>query len=304
LTKIYIFSKLNLINFTKMAKVKIGCSLYSLQLEYLQALWSFEDTMQLASMIGDKGVEIVGPMHHRCWPGLSPEFERQFKSGCERWGVVPAQYASYTEMNQFYDLDKRFDFQVLQMQTAKKLGFPICRIHTPGVDPILTRLAKAAERMKIKIATEITRGENLMNPEGTFIETTLKIDSEWVGFNPDTNMFEDRSLNTGFPVRAPQAGPGPAAAGPAVPTGPAADYNRLNDVMKYIMHMHGKFRWAINGTIPAVPFDKVTEVLIKGGFNGFFNCEFEGGELGQYKNSFEVVQVFEKTIKDANQKYA
>jgi sugar phosphate isomerase/epimerase len=278
-----------------MSKVKIGVSMYSLQLEYLQCLWSFEDCMQLISMIGDRGVEIVGPMHHKCWPGLSKEFERQFKSACERWELTPNQYGSYTEMNQFYNLDERYDFQVLQMQTAKTLGFQIVRIHNPAVDPILERLAKAAEKMKIKIATEITRGAGLMNIEGTFIETTMKINSEWVGLNPDTNMFEDRALEVNNPhKRPPREG---------TPPGPAADYNRLKDIMPFIMHMHGKFHWAEKGTIPAVPFDKIIEILCQGGFTGFINGEFEDGELGEYKNSFEVCKVFEKIIKDANDKY-
>jgi sugar phosphate isomerase/epimerase len=285
-----------------MSTVKVGCSLYSLQLEYMQCLWSFDDTMQLCSMIGDKGVEIVGPMHHRCWPDLSYEFERLFKSGCEKWGLIPTQYGAYSEMCVYIDLDERYDFLLRQMKTAKKLGFPICRVQTPGVDPILERLALAAEKMKIKIATEITAGDNLMNPEGTFIETTRKIDSEWVGFNPDTNMFEDRSLEVGNDKK-----PAPRPAAPGMPErkpGTAADYNRLKDVMKYIMHMHGKFHWAANGDIPAVPFDKIMEVLVNGGFNGYVSCEFEDGTLGQYNNSFEVVQVFEKVCKNGIAKYS
>ena len=184
-----------------MSTVKVGTSLYSLQLEYLTRIWSFEDCMELASMTGDKGVEIVGPMHHRCWPGLSYEFERQFKSGIDRWGLTATQYGAYSEMSVFIDLDSRYDFIVQQMKTAKQLGFAICRVQTPGIDPILERLAVAAEKMKMKIATEITNGGDLMKIEGTFIETTMKIDSEWVGLNPDTNMFEDRSLETGNPKK-------------------------------------------------------------------------------------------------------
>ena len=68
--------------------------------------------------------------------------------------------------------------------------------------------------------------------------------------------------------------------------------------------MHGKFHWAENGTIPAVPFDKISEVLIKGGFKGFISAEFEGGELGQYKNSFQVVEVQHKILTEAIKKYS
>jgi len=287
---------------------KVGMTLYSLQLEYLNHEWSFEDCMQLASMTGDKGVEIVGPMHHRCWPGLSREFERTFKSACERWGLTPTSYGAYSEAAIVDDLDDRFDFHILQMQTTKRLGFPLCRIQTPGCDPLLEKLAPVAERMKIKLAVEITSGSNLMNPEGTMVEIVKRINSEWLGFNPDCNMFEDRRKERGG--RGP-AGPAAAAGmqsgrgGPQQPQRiPAADYERLVDVAPWMMHMHGKFHWAENGTIPAVPFDKITQLLLKIGFKGWMSTEFEGGELGQYKSSFEVVQVHHKIVKDAIAKYS
>jgi len=265
-------------------------------------------------MTGDKGVEIVGPMHHRCWPGLSKEFERMFKSGCERWELTPTQYGAYSEAAIVQDLDDRLDFHILQMRTTKQLGFPICRIQTPGCDPLLEKLAPIAEKMKVKLAVEVTAGSNLMHPEDTMVEIVKRINSPWLGFNPDTNMFADRRLDRGG--RGPEARGGgggtPAgaagenrgrASGPPQPI-PAADYNRLTDIMPWTMHMHGKFYWAEKGTIPGVPFEKITEVLVKGGFKGWMSTEFEGGELGEYKNSFEVVKVHHAIVKRAIAKYA
>jgi sugar phosphate isomerase/epimerase len=280
---------------------RVGASLYSLQLEYLNHEWSFEDCMQLASITGgDKGVELVGPMHHRCWPGLSKEFERSFKSACDRWEVIPTSYGAYSEAAIIEDLDDRFDFHILQMQTAQRLGFPLTRIQTPGCDPLLDKLAPVAEKMKMKLAVEITSGSNLMNPEGTMVEIVKRINSEWLGFNPDCNMFEDR--------RKEHGGRGPAVPGYGGPEQPkripAADYERLVDIAPWMMHMHGKFHYAENGTIPAVPFDKITQVLLKIGFKGWMSTEFEGGDLGEYKNSFEVVQVHHRIVKAAIKKYS
>jgi sugar phosphate isomerase/epimerase len=295
---------------------RLGTSLFSLQLEYVNYQWSFEDCMQLASQTGgDKGLEIVGPMHHRCWPGLSREFERQFKSGCERWEVIPTSYGSYAEMNMYVDLDSRFEFHVLQMNTAKQLGFPLMRVQTPGVDPILERLAPVAEKMKLKLAVEITQGRNLMEPQGTFIETVRKIHSEYIGLNPDCNMFEDRrkergGLGPAGGIGGPGGGRG--AGGPSGGRGgptvapqriPAADYEKLAEVMPWVIHMHAKFHWAEKGTIPAVPFDKITDLLIKRGFKGWMSTEFEGGELGEYQNSFEIVKVHHAIVKRAIAKY-
>jgi sugar phosphate isomerase/epimerase len=283
---------------------RVGTSLFSFQLEYLNQQWSFEDTMQLAASTGgDRGVEIVGPMHHRCWPGLGKEFERSFKSACQRWELTPTSYGAYSEAAIVVDLDDRFDFHLLQMKTAKQLGFPLCRIQTPGCDPLLERLAPVAERMKLKLAVEITQGSNLMNPQGTMVEIVKRINSEYLGFNPDSNMFEDRRKERGG--LGPKGGIphfGPPSAGPE--RIPAADYERLVDIMPWMMHMHGKFHWAENGEIPAVPFDRITEVLIKAGFRGWMSTEFEGGELGEYRNSLEVVKVHHAIVKRAIAKYS
>jgi hypothetical protein len=146
-----------------------------------------------------------------------------------------------------------------------------------------------------------------MNPEGTAVEKIMKINSEWLGFNPDCNMFEDRRKERGGrgPSGPAAGGAGGEGRGPAAPQRiPAADYERLADVAPWMMHMHGKFHWAEHGTIPAVPFDKITELLLKLGFKGWMSTEFEGGELGEYQNSFEVVQVHHKIVKDAIGRYS
>ena len=274
--------------------MRVGASLYSFQLEYIRCQWSFEDCMQLAANTGgDPGVEIVGPMHHRCWPYLSREFERQFKSGCERWGLTPVQYGSYAEASIIPSLEDIFDLQVIQMKTAKRLGFPIFRAHSPGTDPILERMARIAEKMKLKLAVELTPSTVLMNPAGSFIDTVKKVNSEWLGINADTNMFADRSKD-------------PASSGSSQQQqrNPVANPELLKTIMPWLMHMHGKFYFARNGEIPAVPFDKIVEVVVKGGFKGWMMTEFEGGNLGEYPNSFEVVKVHHAIVKRAIDKYS
>jgi hypothetical protein len=88
------------------------------------------------------------------------------------------------------------------------------------------------------------------------------------------------------------------------PRYPAADYERLADVMPWIcICMENSI--GRNTEIPAaVPFDKITETPIKGGFQGWMSTEFEGGELGAYQNSFEVVKVHHAVVKRAIGKYA
>jgi sugar phosphate isomerase/epimerase len=277
--------------------MRIGASLYSFQLEYIRCQWSFEDCMQLAAHTGgDPGIEIVGPMHHRCWPYLSKEFERQFKSGCERWAVIPVQYSSYAEASLITDLDDLFDLQVIQMKTAQKLGFSVFRAHSPGTDPILEKMARLAEKMKLKVAVELTPSPVLINPAGSFIDTVKKVNSEWLGINADTNMFADRSKDPAPPPGAPQPRE----------RNPVADPELLKTIMPWLMHMHGKFYYVDSktGEIPGVPFDKIIEIVVKAGFKGWMMTEFEGGNLGGYSNSFEVVKAHHAIIKRAIAKYS
>ena len=278
-------------------KLLVGTSLYSFQLEYLTYRWSFEDCMQLAAQAGgDKGVEIVGVMHHRCWPGLSREFERVFKSALERWELTPTHYGAYAEMTMFPDLDERFDFHVIQLKTAHKLGFPLIRFQTPGSDPLLERLIPVAKKLNLKIAIEIHTPLMFENPLcQQLIELIRKLSSEYVGLMPDTGIFEDMDA-----VRRAQgqvAGAGKDAYRPSDPA-------KLGDIMPYIMGLHGKFHRIVNGEIPEVQFDGVVRALAQGGFKGWMSTEFEGGVLGEHANSFEVVKAHQTLIKRLIAKYA
>lgn len=277
--------------------LRVGTTLYSFQLEYLTYQWSFEDCMQLAAHTGgDKGVEIVGVMHHRCWPGLSREFERVFKSSLERWELTPTHYGAYAEMTIYPNLDDRYDLHVMQLQTAHRLGFPVIRFQTPGTDPLLERLIPVAKKLNVKMAIEIHTPLMFENPAcEKLVELIKKISSEWVGLMPDTGIFEDMDA-----VRRAQG----RVAGGGQQEYPPSDPARLADIMPYIMGLHGKFHRIVNGEIPEVPFDGIVRTLVKGGFKGWMSTEFEGGVLGDYPNSFEVVKAHQALIKRLIAKYA
>src|SRR5579884_1457315 len=74
----------------------VGVTLHSFTSEYCSFIWSFEDMMQRAALLGG-GVEIVGPAHQRGFPELSDEFERVFKSSLERNRLTPTSYGSYAD---------------------------------------------------------------------------------------------------------------------------------------------------------------------------------------------------------------
>ncbi len=75
---------------------------------------------------------------------------------------------------------------------------------------------------------------------------------------------------------------------------PPSDSKRLTGIKPHIMHLHGKFHWIENGQVPHVPFEEIMRVLVQGGFRGWMPTEFEGGRLGAYPDSFEVVRAHEE----------
>jgi sugar phosphate isomerase/epimerase len=247
--------------------------------------------MELAAQTGgDRGVEIVGVMDHRCWPGLSREFERVFKSSVARWQLIPTHYDAYADMTVYPNLDDRFQFHVTQLETAKRLGFPLVRIQSPGADPIVEKLTRVAEKMKLKLAIEIHTPLMFENPEcQALIEMVKKVSSESLGLLPDCSIFEDMAG-----VRQAQ---GTVAGAGQKTEYPPSDPAKLAGIMPLIMGIHGKFHRVVNGEIPEVPFAKIAKVLTEGGFKGWMSTEFEGGVLGDYPNSFEVVKAHHALMK-------
>jgi sugar phosphate isomerase/epimerase len=83
-----------------------------------------------------------------------------------------------------------------------------------------------------------------------------------------------------------------------------SDPAKLADIMPYVMGLHGKFHRIVNGEIPEVQFDGVVRALVQGGFKGWMSTEFEGGVLGEYANSFEVVKAHQALMNRLIAKYA
>jgi sugar phosphate isomerase/epimerase len=273
---------------------RVGVTLYSFTTEYYSYTWSFDECMRKAAELGPgMGVEIVGPEHHRDFPDVPREFETTFKNACQRYNLVPTSYGAYADPFFWHDRDLTDDdlveYTIPQLKGAARLGFPVVRAQY-FIYKVIERLLPYAEKYKLKIGYEVHTPIMFETPTGQeLIQHVKKISSPHLGLIPDCSIFEKVA---------------PGTVGPEGEVPPPSDPATMKDLAPYIIHVHGKFHQMIKGEIPAIPYDGVVKALVEGGFKGWMSTEFEGGDLGEYANSLEVVKAHHVLVKRLIAKYA
>jgi len=269
---------------------KLGVTLYSFTTEFWSYKWSFEDCLRKAAELGpNMGVEIVGPQAHRGFPDVPEYFVREFRNSVERLGLIPTSYGAYQDPffwpdRDFTD-DEMLEYMIPQLKGANKMGFQSVRLQYFS-HKIAEKLIPYAKKYNLKMGYEVHVPIMIETPIAQMlIEQVKKLSSEYLGLAPDFGIFE-----TGRSGQASSVKPSPPEA--------------IKQIMPYIVHIHGKFHSMVKGEIPAVPFETLTRYLIEGGYTGWMSTEFEGSNLGEYPDSFEIVKLQHALVKRFQAKYA
>jgi len=314
---------------------RVGVTLHSFTNEYCSFIWSFEDMMQKAALLGG-GVEIVGPAHHRGFPEVTDEFERVFKSSVERNGLTPTSYGSYADpfMLPGRDLtpDELVAYTIPQLRGAAKLGFPVVRLQY-FVSPVAERLLPYAERYKLKMGYELHTPLEIEAPmTQELIQQVKRISSPHLGLIPDAGIF-CRSIPRFRIEGAKRNGASEALLQRAVELWKAktslkdahdqlktmgaddrlfgalevfwgsfghSDPKSVAEIMPYIIHTHGKFFSIVSGDEPDVRYKEYVHALMRGGYRGWMSSEYEGPDT----DSFEVVKAHQAMVKRYMATYA
>jgi sugar phosphate isomerase/epimerase len=314
---------------------RVGVTLHSFTNEYCSFKWSFEDMMQKASLLG-RGVEIVGPAHHRGFPEVTYEFERVFKSSVERNGLTPTSYGSYADpfMLPGRDLteDELVAYTIPQLKGAAKLGFPVVRLQY-FVHPVIERLLPYAEKYDLKMGYELHTPLMIEAPlTQQLIAQVRRISSPHLGLIPDAGIFT-RSIPKFRIEGARRAGVSDPLLKRAVELWTAktplpeareqlkahgaddrtfstmeifwgsfghSDPASLASVMPYVIHTHGKFFSIVNGDEPDVRYEEYVKALILGGYRGWMSSEYEGPDT----DSFAVVKAHQAMVRGYIAKYS
>lgn len=314
---------------------RVGVTLHSFNSEFISFQWSFDDMMQLASVLGG-GVEIVGPAHHRCFPNVSDEFERVFKSAVERYELTPTCYGTYADPfmlpNRDLNADELADYTLLQLKGAVKLGFPIARLQYFAA-PIVERVLPFAERHQLKLGYELHTPLTIESEQTQALLAQIKrINSPCLGLIPDAGIFT-RSVPKFIVDGARQHGVAEHLIAQALQLWQActplqealatlkasgadarvfgilermwgsfghSEPSSLEQIRPFIIHVHGKFFSIENGDEPDVRYEEFIKALIDIGYQGWISSEYEGPD----GDSYALVKAHQQMIAGYVQKHS
>jgi sugar phosphate isomerase/epimerase len=96
-------------------------------------------------------------MFDRSYPYLSLEVEYKLRSAFDKYGIVPAAYGGYSDLSRpahrFVTDDEAFEFLKVQLDAAKRLGFPVVR--SGYRFSMYERLGAYCEKIGIKLTNEV-----------------------------------------------------------------------------------------------------------------------------------------------------
>ena len=313
---------------------RVGISFHTFVQEFISFVYSFEDLMEMASVLGG-GVEIVGPSNHRGFPEVTDEFERAFKSSVDRYGLTPTSYGSYADPFMLPDRnltpDELYDYTVIQLKGAAKLGFPVVRLQYYA-SVVADRLIPVAEKLNIKMGYELHTPLMIESPKVLELRAQIAhLSSDRLGLIPDCGIFArsisqyhlDRGRKSGVPeaiiqkaqelwkAKTPveQAFEAIRALGADESTlswvetiwgsfgysEPAA----LAEIEPAIIHVHGKFYSIVAGDEPDLRYEEVVKTLLDIGYTGWMSTEYEGGPT----DTFEIAKAHQAMVKGYIQKH-
>ena len=300
------------------APLKLGVTFHSFTHEFVAYVWSFEDLMVNAAQLGG-GVEIVGPVHHRRFPEVPPEFVTSFRNSVERNGLTPTCYGSYADPFMLWDRnlsdDELVDYTIPQIEGAAMLGFPVVRVQHFAAG-IIERLLPLAERLGVTLGYELHAPLTLEAPRTVeLVEQVRRLDSPHLGLIPDGSIFAcavprshtEAGLRAGLSEEVrdavvelwsaggtvEDAGTLVAAAGGSRQAQEWAhhvwgtlghsDPADLRDVLEHVIHVHAKFYSLENGDDPDIRYRELVGVLAAAGYGGWISSEYEGPSADSFR---------------------
>jgi sugar phosphate isomerase/epimerase len=298
---------------------KLGITLFSLTLEMREPDYSLERMIRrVAELDLGPGLELVGFQSIRGWPHVSDELVSEFRGLVDECELVP------TAMSMNLDLALRRDRRLTedeglayleaQMESAKRLGFPIGKSAILSTRPFVEGLARIAERLDMQFGVEVHSPEEVDSPHVLELRELFDaVGSPQLGFVPDfsSSMHDippslvaahresgmpeelialveevwhsDSSMPAKFARFAEEAtalGASPGDRGKlnmVLTMHGRMDPRRWEELMPSVVHVHGKF-YGIdeNGDEPSIDHETIMRVLVEAGYTGFISSEWEG----------------------------
>lgn len=313
----------------------LGTTLYSFTNEWQQRVYTLDGLLAKVAEVGiGPAVEAVGFQSFREYPDVSDEFARHFRDLFDKYELMPSCLGANLDVGRRRDRlmsdDEVADYLQRQLNSAKKLGFPVMRVQASAGASGFEKIAPLAEKARVHVACELHSPLNSRHPEVMELREAFdRIGSPWIGFIPDFSATMTRvpegywsNLRTaGAPEglidaakaiwqsdhSIPEKFAGLAEAAASFGVSPAVG-GRLNlamtmfghaavetwrDLLPYTRHIHGKFYEVDeNGVETSIPYPEIMALLKREGYSGTISAEWEGHGFTENANALQQVQAW------------
>jgi sugar phosphate isomerase/epimerase len=312
--------------------LRLGTTIYSFTNEYQARKYSLEELIVKVGELGlGPGVELVGFSHVRGFPRVTDQFAGWLRNLYARYNLEPSCLAinADVQINRKRRMtdDECYDYHVVQLQAAAKLGYPVVRYQFPAGTEVVRRLAPLAEKLNVKMGLEIHAPDSPHSQTVlAFREMYEKVQSPYLGFIPDFGScatdvpltFIEHFRHEGIVEKHIDIAltcwrmPGTreermaeyikrmkAAGASELDTRKMMStfvmVSRMNprdwlEIMPQVVHIHGKcYDFDKNNHEPAIPYEDILPVFVEGGYNGFMSTEWEGHAFSD-EDGFAKVQ--------------
>jgi sugar phosphate isomerase/epimerase len=310
---------------------QLGITLFSLTLEMRQPDYSLEGMIRtVAELDLGPGLELVGFQSLRGWPHVDDDFVRWFRNLVDELELVP------TALSMNLDVAKRRDrwmteeeglaYLEAQMESAKRLGFPIGKSAIESTRGFAEGLARITERLDMTFGVEVHSPESVDSPHIMELRELFDaVGSPRLGFVPDfsSSMHDvppslvaahrasgmpeelialvsevwhsDSTMPEKFGRFAEEAsalGASPGDMGKlnmVLTMHGSMDPRRWEELMPQVVHVHGKF-YGIDehGEEPSIDHATIMDVLVRAGYTGYISSEWEGHAYTDLMSGWEV----------------
>ena len=325
--------------------IKRGVSLYSYQNETFLGEMTLDDCIRVCAEMGANGIEVIGEQSFWGHPEQSIEDAaiEGWHASIKKHGAVPVALDFMIDYKRYkgriMTLEEQVESIKKDIALAKRLGTPFMRVLV-SIDPdVLVAAAPFAEEAGVKLLVEVHAPLHFDHPWILrHAEAFDKSGSDALGFLPDMGMFldkfppcwkarfirngvpqniadyiekayEDRVLSEYVIQNAREMG----GTGPSLGMAETLRHNaayapeRMLPHMDRIHNIHGKFYEMTEDCIePAIPYERIIQVLTKGNYDGYICSEYEGNrwiEDAHTVDSVEQVRRQQKMLENLINKY-
>jgi sugar phosphate isomerase/epimerase len=294
--------------------IKRGVSFYSYQEEFYTGELDLRGCIASAAKIGALGIEVIPEQSWDSYPNLSSREIADWHRWLDEYGCTPVATDMFLDRKRYPDrlltTEEGVESLRRDIDLAVKLGASVIRVIINTPPEVVAGAASYAQDHGVRLAVEV---HSPMRYDHRWVlehlEVIHRVDNGYLGLLADMSTFVER-LPRVVTERALRDGATPAlvdhikriyqeqpsdlhtlAGEIAWRGGTPADmklvgaatwYSNLDpavllDHIPYLFHIQAKFYEMTDELVEySIPYDRLVDVLVKGGYAGYLSSEYEG----------------------------